>query len=129
MEQAPVQSNSAGAYQIPQSATALSLFAWFSLPFNSTIYDISRKSALTAGEVNSAWRSIPNGILGQGKAVNLGDSNIRVGSAGNLRNGKTGWEKSPDKSQQHKGGKWKLVDKKGTRVASLDPNGRIVGKE
>uniref|UniRef100_UPI00273A2961 hypothetical protein n=1 Tax=Helicobacter cholecystus TaxID=45498 RepID=UPI00273A2961 len=39
---------------------------------------------------------------------------------------KTGWSVEKDKAQ-HKG-KWKLKDKQGKRKATLDENGKVVGK-
>ena len=38
-----------------------------------------------------------------------------------------GWEICKDTSG-HKGGKWKLLDKKNRRMATFDALGRVVGK-
>ena len=43
---------------------------------------------------------------------------------------KTGWILSPDRAvaNSHGGSAWKLIDKKGNRIAALDKNGNVVRK-
>ena len=62
-----------------------------------------------------------------------GDGNVDLGKFGQNVKGKNakkeegGWEIEKDTSG-HGGSKWKLKDKKGKRVASLDGNGKVLRK-
>ena len=62
-----------------------------------------------------------------------GDGNVDLGKFGDKVKGKNakkeegGWEIEKDTSG-HGGSKWKLKDKKGKRVASLDENGKVLRK-
>ena len=58
--------------------------------------------------------------------VDLGkfDENVK---GKNAKKEKGGWEIEKD-TAGHGGSKWKLKDKKGKRVASLDGNGKILRK-
>ena len=70
--------------------------------------------------------SIPNRLIDKRTGnVDLGKFNQKV-------KGKTAYKESGgwviDKDETGHKGKWKLKDKKGKRVGTLDENGKVVGK-
>ncbi|MCY8032009.1 hypothetical protein [Bacillus sonorensis] len=70
---------------------------------------------------------IPNRLLKDNKTVNLGAFNQKVKGKKAYRNKKTDWTIEKDNGG-HGGRKWKLKDKSGKRIASLDGKGRILAK-
>ncbi|WP_409451122.1 DUF6862 domain-containing protein, partial [Erwinia sp.] len=71
--------------------------------------------------------------LNKGDKVNLELFNQRKsvsGSKAELIDPKTGWRLSPDRAgnNSHGGSAWKLLDKNGNRVATLDANGNVLRK-
>lgn len=70
---------------------------------------------------------IPNKLLKDNKTVNLGAFDQKVKGKKAYKNKKTGWTVEKD-TAGHGGRKWKLKDKNGKRVASLDGKGRILSK-
>ncbi|HBF4283313.1 hypothetical protein [Clostridioides difficile] len=91
-----------------------------------TIYDIYRVSKSTANEIDNAWKKIPQKLKDADGTVGIGKFDKKLKN-GVRESSKTGWKIDPDRAG-HKGSKWKLKDKKGNRVASLDSEGRVVGK-
>ncbi len=69
---------------------------------------------------------IPNRLKKPNGDVDLGKFDQR-GNNGSRKNKKTGWSIDKD-TAEHKGSKWKLKDRIGRRKASLDENGKVLGK-
>ncbi|CNF73732.1 hemagglutinin-like secreted protein [Yersinia similis] len=71
--------------------------------------------------------------LQKGDQIDLSTFNQRKaisGSKGEFIDPKTGWRISPDRAgnNSHGGSAWKLLDKNGNRVATLDQNGNVLRK-
>ena len=79
-----------------------------------------------AKEAEEAKKDIPERLKDGEGNVDLGkfDQNVK---GKNAKKEKGGWEIEKDTSG-HGGSKWKLKDKKGKRVASLDENGKVLRK-
>ena len=77
--------------------------------------------------VKSTGKSIPNRIIDDDTGnVDLGKFKNKV-KGKNAYKESGGWSIEKD-TAGHGGRKWKLKNKKGERVASLDGNGKILGK-
>ncbi|EJA6785389.1 hypothetical protein MWV98_001387 [Clostridioides difficile] len=115
-------------FAIPAIAIAPSVFAALGITAATglTIYDIYRVSKSTANEIDNAWKKIPQKLKDADGTVGIGKFDKKLKN-GVRESSKTGWKIDPDRAG-HKGSKWKLKDKKGNRVASLDSEGRVVGK-
>ncbi|XSD77058.1 RHS repeat domain-containing protein [Bacillus subtilis] len=70
---------------------------------------------------------IPGRLLESDSRVDLGAFNQKVKGKKAYKNPKTGWTIEKDNAG-HGGRKWKLKDKSGKRVASLDGKGKILSK-
>ena len=71
--------------------------------------------------------------LEKGDQIDLSTFNQRKavsGSKGEFVDPKTGWKISPDRAgnNSHGGSAWKLLDKNGNRIATLDQNGNVLRK-
>lgn len=110
---------------IPGTAIAPAAFKAVGL-IGYTIMNIYYASSSTAKEIDNAWDKIPSKLRDPNGSVGIGKFDQRL-SKGVRKNSKTGWTIDPS-TTSHKGDKWKLKDKKGNRVASLDSEGRVVGK-
>ena len=79
-----------------------------------------------AKEAEEAKNNVPERLKDSDGNVDLGkfDQNVKGKSA---KKEEGGWEIEKD-TAGHGGSKWKLKDKKGKRVASLDENGKILRK-
>ena len=79
-----------------------------------------------AKEAEEAKKDIPERLKDGDGNVDLGkfDQNVK---GKNAKKEEGGWEIEKDTSG-HGGSKWKLKDKKGKRVASLDENGKVLRK-
>ena len=79
-----------------------------------------------AKEAEDAKKEIPERLKDSDGNVDLGkfDQNVK---GKNAKKEKDGWEIEKD-TAGHGGSKWKLKNKKGKRVASLDENGKILRK-
>ena len=77
-------------------------------------------------EAEEAKKDVPERLKDGEGNVDLGkfDENVK---GKNAKKEKGGWEIEKD-TAGHGGSKWKLKDKKGKRVASLDGNGKILRK-
>ncbi|WHE07802.1 hypothetical protein PGH24_03365 [Thermoanaerobacterium thermosaccharolyticum] len=80
----------------------------------------------TRTEIKEAKSKIPSRLKDKNGEVDLGKFNEKVKGRTAYRE-KGGWEIDRDYAG-HRGSKWKLKDKSGKRIASLDENGRVVGK-
>lgn len=71
---------------------------------------------------------IPGRLMKDGKTVDVGafDQKVSGQQSVQYKNAKTGWTIEKDDTK-HKGD-WKLKDKQGKRKATLDKNGKILGK-
>ena len=77
-------------------------------------------------EAEEAKKDIPERLKDGDGNVDLGKFDQKVkGKSAKKEEG--GWEVEKDTSG-HGGSKWKLKDKKGKRVASLDENGKVLRK-
>ena len=79
-----------------------------------------------AKEAEEAKKDVPDRLKDSNGNVDLGkfDQNVKGKSA---KKEKDGWEIEKD-TAGHGGSKWKLKNKKGKRIASLDENGKILRK-
>ena len=79
-----------------------------------------------AKEAEDTKKEIPERLKDSDGNVDLGkfDQNVK---GKNAKKEKDGWEIEKD-TAGHGGSKWKLKNKKGKRVASLDENGKILRK-
>ena len=79
-----------------------------------------------AKEAEKAKKEVPDRLKDSNGNVDLGkfDQNVKGKSA---KKEKDGWEIEKD-TAGHGGSKWKLKNKKGKRIASLDENGKILRK-
>ena len=79
-----------------------------------------------AKEAEEANKDVPDRLKDSNGNVDLGkfDQNVKGKSA---KKEKDGWEIEKD-TAGHGGSKWKLKNKKGKRIASLDENGKILRK-
>ena len=79
-----------------------------------------------AKEAEEAKNQVPDRLKDSNGNVDLGkfDQNVKGKSA---KKEKDGWEIEKD-TAGHGGSKWKLKNKKGKRIASLDENGKILRK-
>ena len=73
------------------------------------------------------------GDLNKGDQIDLSKFTDRQkisGGKANYVDPKTGWILSPDRAgaNSHGGSAWKLIDKKGNRIATLDKNGNVLRK-
>ena len=77
-------------------------------------------------EAEEAKKDVPDRLKDNEGNVDLGkfDQNVK---GKNAKKEEGGWEIEKD-TAGHGGSKWKLKDKKGKRVASLDGNGKILRK-
>ena len=79
-----------------------------------------------AKEAEEAKKDIPSRLKDGDGNVDLGKFDQKVkGKSAKKEEG--GWEIEKDNSG-HGGSKWKLKDKKGKRIASLDENGKVLRK-
>lgn len=77
-------------------------------------------------EARSAAADIPNRLKKPNGNVDTGLFNKKVRGSSDLEE-KKGWRISKDRDG-HKGSEWKVKNKSGKRVASIDKNGKVVGK-
>ena len=79
-----------------------------------------------AKEAEDAKKEIPERLKDSDGNIDLGkfDQNVK---GKNAKKENDGWEIEKD-TAGHGGSKWKLKNKKGKRVASLDENGKILRK-
>lgn len=81
---------------------------------------------LFSKQAKEAAKDIPSRLKKGDDTVDLDKFNKKK-KGGDSREEDGGWEIDKDKSG-HGGSKWKLKNKKGERVASLDGNGKILRK-
>lgn len=92
----------------------------------SSLYNMVVGWFQTRAEIAEAKAKIPSRLKDQNGNVKIGDFNQKV-------NGKTaykekgGWTIEKD-TAGHGGRKWKLKDKSGERIASLDENGKVLSR-
>lgn len=79
-----------------------------------------------AHEISDARNQLPGYIKKSDGNVDMGKFKTRVRGSSDLA-GPKGWKISPDRDG-HRGSKWKVLDPKGNRKASVKDNGEIVGK-
>ena len=79
-----------------------------------------------AKEAEEASKNVPERLKDGEGNVDLGKFNEKV-KGKNAKKEEDGWEIEKD-TAGHGGSKWKLKDKKGKRIASLDENGKILRK-
>ncbi|SHK65259.1 hypothetical protein [Tepidibacter formicigenes] len=78
-------------------------------------------------EIKAVKQKIPERLKNKKGKVDLGKFNQKVKGDKVAYKEKGGWTIEKD-TAQHGGRKWKLKDKRGRRVASLDENGKVLGK-
>lgn len=115
-----------GVGQVVITAVGAVIVAGSAVAVGSWVYNKVVDYFSTKKEIEDAKDKIPSRLKDNNGEVDLGKFDQKV-------NGKTaykekgGWTIEKDNAG-HKGSKWKLKDKSGKRVASLDANGRVVGK-
>lgn len=122
----------AGTWYIPGvgeviiTAAGVILVAGVVIEVGSWLYDTISDWFATRAEISEAKAKIPERLKDKSGEVDLGNFDQKV-------NGKTaykekgGWIIEKD-TAGHKGSKWKLKNKSGDRIASLDENGKVLGK-
>lgn len=115
-----------GIGQVIVTAAGAVLVAGAVIEVGSWIYDTVVEWFATRAEIKEAKEKIPERLKDEDGEVDLDNFDQKV-------NGKTaykekgGWTIEKD-TAGHGGRKWKLKDKSGNRVASLDENGKVLGK-
>ncbi len=115
-----------GVGEVVITAAGVILVAGAVIEVGSWIYDTVTQWFQTRAEINEAKGKIPERLKDGNGEVDLGNFDQKV-------NGKTaykekgGWTIEKD-TAGHGGSAWKLKDKSGDRVASLDENGKVLGK-
>lgn len=115
-----------GIGQVIVTAAGAVLVAGAVIEVGSWIYDTVVGWFATRAEIKEAKEKIPERLKDEDGEVDLDNFDQKV-------NGKTaykekgGWTIEKD-TAGHGGRKWKLKDKSGNRVASLDENGKVLGK-
>lgn len=115
-----------GVGQVIVTAAGAILVAGVAIEVGSWIYNAVAEWFATRAEIKAAKEKIPERLKDKDGEVDLDNFNQKV-------NGKTaykekgGWTIEKD-TAGHGGRKWKLKDKSGNRVASLDENGKVLGK-
>lgn len=115
-----------GIGQVIVTAAGAVLVAGAVIEVGSWIYDTVVEWFATRAEIKEAKEKIPERLKDEDGEVYLDNFDQKV-------NGKTaykekgGWTIEKD-TAGHGGRKWKLKDKSGNRVASLDENGKVLGK-
>ena len=115
-----------GLGQVIVTAAGAVLVAGAVIEVGSWIYDTVVEWFATRAEIKEAKEKIPERLKDEDGEVDLDNFDQKV-------NGKTaykekgGWTIEKD-TAGHGGRKWKLKDKSGNRVASLDENGKVLGK-
>ncbi len=105
---------------------AVSVGSWLGQKVKNWIYE-SKKS-----DAEKASNSIPSSLKKNKDHVDLGKFTEKVRGSSKKKDPKTGWMIDPDKVG-HKGydgteKKWKILNKKGNRVGSLNAKGKIIDK-
>ena len=115
-----------GIGQVIVTTAGAVLVAGAVVEVGSWIYDTVVEWFATRAEIKEAKEKIPERLKDENGEIDLDNFNQKV-------NGKTaykekgGWTIEKD-TAGHGGRKWKLKDKSGKRVASLDENGKVLGK-
>lgn len=115
-----------GIGQVIVTAAGAILVAGVVVEVGSWIYNTVVEWFATRAEIKEAKEKIPERLKDEDGEVDLDNFDQKV-------NGKTaykekgGWTIEKD-TAGHGGRKWKLKDKSGNRVASLDENGKVLGK-
>lgn len=115
-----------GLGQVIVTAAGAVLVAGVVIEVGTWIYDTVVEWFATRAEIKEAKEKIPERLKDEDGEVDLDNFDQKV-------NGKTaykekgGWTIEKD-TAGHGGRKWKLKDKSGNRVASLDENGKVLGK-
>lgn len=115
-----------GVGEVVITAAGVILVAGVVIEAGSWIYDTVTQWFQTRAEISEAKGKIPERLKDGNGEVDLGNFDQKV-------NGKTaykekgGWTIEKD-TAGHGGRAWKLKDKSGNRVASLDENGKVLGK-
>lgn len=132
---APVNPAAVAQLQTVPAATTVSLSSsdFFRPNFQNGVLNngIDPYSRSTEEQIRRAKEQIPNALFKKDKngkrtdMVDLVKFDRKVGD--NKFKGPKGWTKSKDMAS-HKGEAWKLFNRKGERVATVDRDGRIVGK-
>ncbi|MFF2794945.1 hypothetical protein [Lysinibacillus xylanilyticus] len=111
-------------------AIAISDIVWATIGATAatgSVYLLWTKQPALTNEIDTAYRAIPKKILDSDDCVDLGKFTEKVKGKTAYKDPKTGWEIDKD-TAGHGGKKWKLKDKAGDRVASLDEKGKILSK-
>lgn len=92
--------------------------------YNEVIKFLERKAQ---EKLDNIYNSIPPKLRGSDGHVKLDKFTEKVSGKTSYKDPKSGWVVDKD-TAGHGGRKWKLKNKFGKRVASLDENGKILGK-
>jgi len=128
---APVNPAAVAQLQTVPAATNVSLSSSDFLRPNFQNGVLNPYSRSTEEQIRRAKEQIPNALFKKDKngkrtdMVDLAKFDRKVGD--NKFKGPKGWTKSKDETS-HKGEAWKLFNRKGDRVATVDRDGRILGK-
>ena len=115
-----------GIGQVIVTAAGAVLVAGAVIEVGSWIYDTVVEWFATRAEIKEAKEKIPERLKDEDGEVDLDNFDQKVNGKTSYKE-KGGWTIEKD-TAGHGGRKWKLKDKSGNRVASLDENGKVLGK-
>lgn len=115
-----------GIGQVIITTTGAVIVAGTVVAVGSWIHNAVKDWFAQRAEINVVKANIPSRLKDENGNVKVGDFNQKV-SGKTAYKEKGGWTIEKD-TAGHGGRKWKLKDKSGNRIASLDENGKVLGK-
>lgn len=113
-----------GVGEVVITTAGVILVAGVIVEAGSWIIDTVTEWFETRAEIAAAKEKIPSRLKGDDGEVDLSNFDQKVPGK-NAKKEKGGWTIEKD-TAGHGGSKWKLKDKQGNRVASLDENGKVL---
>lgn len=108
------------------TATGVIVLGGVVIATGSWVYNVVSDWINQKIEISAAKANIPSRLKDENGNVKIGDFNQKVFGKTAYKE-KGGWTIEKD-TAGHGGRKWKLKNKSGDRIASLDENGKILGK-
>ena len=115
-----------GVGEVVITATGVIIVGGAVIASGTWIYNAVTDWFAQRAEISAAKSNIPSRLKDGNGNVKVGDFNQKV-SGKTAYKEKGGWTIEKD-TAGHGGRKWKLKNKSGDRVASLDENGKVLGK-
>lgn len=115
-----------GVGEVVITAAGVVIVAGVTIAAGTWVYNTVQDWFAQQAEIKEAKANIPSRLKDDKGNVKVGDFNQKVPGK-NAKKEKKGWTIERD-TAGHGGRYWKLKDKAGNRVASLDQNGKVLGK-